>query len=81
MFDNYVIEVRPSAGFTVQAGIVVREEGGFRFFAATHAFNTLEGRLFKSPKAAEQAARDRIVAMTARRYQPAAAASVLGVPA
>jgi len=57
MSDNYVIEIRPqAAGVTVQAGIVVRDGRGFRFFAATHAFNPLEGCLFKSPRAAERAA-------------------------
>jgi len=39
MSDNYIIEIRPkSAGVTVQAGVVVRDGGGFRFFAATHVF-------------------------------------------
>jgi hypothetical protein len=57
MADNYIIEIRPkSTGVTVQAGIVVRDGSGFRFFAATHAFNSLEGRYFKSPRAAEHAA-------------------------
>jgi hypothetical protein len=57
MFDNYVIEIRPkAAGITVQAGIVVRDGCGFRFFAATHAFNPLEGHLFKNPREAERAA-------------------------
>lgn len=61
MSDNYVIEVRPkSAGITVQAGIVVRDDEGFRFFAASHAFDALEGRVFKSPRAAERAARHRV---------------------
>jgi hypothetical protein len=75
MFDNYVIEVRSSFGFTVQAGIVVRDEGGFRFYAATRAFDALEGRVFKNPKSAEQAARDCIAAVTAsRHFSPAVAA-------
>jgi hypothetical protein len=57
MSDNYIIEIRPKAvGVTVQAGIVVRDGGKFRFFAATGAFNSLEGRLFKSPREAEKAA-------------------------
>jgi hypothetical protein len=55
--DSYVIEVRPQlAGRTVQAGIVVRDGGQFRFFAAADDFNALEGRAFANPKAAEQAA-------------------------
>jgi hypothetical protein len=61
MSDNYIIEVRPqSRGITVQAGIVVRDGRGFRFFAATHAFNSLEGQFFKSPREAERAAMRRV---------------------
>ena len=61
MSENYIIEIRPkNVGITVQAGVVVRDGGGFRFFAATDAFNSLEGKLFKSPKAAERAARCRV---------------------
>jgi hypothetical protein len=57
MSDNYVIEIRPkAAGITVQAGIIVRDGRGFRFFAATHAFNPLDGHLFKNPREAEKAA-------------------------
>jgi hypothetical protein len=60
MSDNYIIEVRPkSAGVTVQAGIVVRDGQGFRFFAASRAFDSLEGQIFKSPRAAEHAASHR----------------------
>jgi len=60
MSDNYVIEIRPtSVGITVQAGLVVRDGRGFRFFAATDAFSSLEGKLFKSPRTAERAARCR----------------------
>ena len=61
MSDNYIIEIRPkSVGITVQAGLIVRDGRGFRFFAATDAFNSLEGQLFKSPKAAERAALCRV---------------------
>jgi len=57
MSDNYIIEIQPkSAGRTVQAGIVVRDGGAFRFFAAADVFYALERRLFKNPKAAEEAA-------------------------
>lgn len=57
MFDNYIIEIRPaSAGVTVQAGVVVRDGRGFRFFAATNAFDRLEGQVFDNPKAAQRAA-------------------------
>jgi hypothetical protein len=74
MSDNYIIEVRPVSGITVQAGVVVRDGRGFRFFAATHAFSALEGRVFKSPKAAETAALRRIVDMTSPRTIAAARA-------
>ena len=81
MSDNYIIEIRPASGVTVQAGIVVRDSGGFRFFAATRAFNALEGRLFKNPKAAEQAALRRIAELTSpRRLAPAPAASLQSLP-
>lgn len=61
MSDNYVIEVRPkSAGITIQAGIVVRDEGGFRFFAAARAFDALEGQIFKTLRAAQYAASHRV---------------------
>jgi hypothetical protein len=51
MYDTYIIETRKGA-----AGIVVRDGRGFRFFAAAHDFNSLEGRIFGSPKEAEAAA-------------------------
>jgi hypothetical protein len=51
MSDTYIIEVSSQA-----AGIVVRENRGFRFFAASHRFNSLEGRLFRSAREAERAA-------------------------
>lgn len=51
MSDTYIIEVRSNA-----AGIVVRNPGGFRFFAASHRFNALEGQLFRNAREAERAA-------------------------
>jgi hypothetical protein len=45
MYDTYIIETRKGA-----AGIVVRDGRGFRFFAATHDFNHLEGQVFGSPR-------------------------------
>jgi hypothetical protein len=51
MSDTYIIEVSSQA-----AGIVVRETSGFRFFAASHRFNRLEGRLFRNAREAERAA-------------------------
>ena len=52
MSDTYIIEVASQA-----AGIVVRNPDGFRFFAATHRFNPLEGQLFRNAREAERAAR------------------------
>jgi hypothetical protein len=51
MSDTYIIEVGPKA-----AGIVVRDPDGYRFFAASHRFNALEGRLFRNAREAERAA-------------------------
>jgi hypothetical protein len=50
MSQAYVIEVHSKT-----AGIVVRDGREFCFFAATHEFNALEGRIFPSPKEAEKA--------------------------
>jgi hypothetical protein len=51
MSDTYIIEVSSQA-----AGIVVRGPGGYRFFAASHRFNRLEGQLFRNAREAERAA-------------------------
>jgi len=51
MSDSYVIEVGSQ-----QAGIVVRDPGGYRFFAASQPFHQLEGRLFRTARDAERAA-------------------------
>lgn len=51
MSDSYIIEVSSEA-----AGIVVRDKSGFRFFAATHRFNPLDGCVFRSAREAERAA-------------------------
>jgi hypothetical protein len=51
MSDTYIIEVGSQA-----AGIVVRDSDGYRFFAATHRFNPLEGQLFRNAREAERAA-------------------------
>ncbi|MGC2778895.1 MAG: hypothetical protein WA418_25020 [Bradyrhizobium sp.] len=56
MSDTYIIEVSSQA-----AGIVIRDRGGFRFFAASHRFNVLEGQVFRTAREAERAAM-RIVA-------------------
>ena len=51
MSDTYIIEVSSQP-----AGIVVRGPGGYRFFAASHRFNRLEGQLFRNAREAERAA-------------------------
>jgi hypothetical protein len=61
MHDAYIIETRQGA-----AGIVVRDGRGFRFFAATHALNSLDGQLFATPKAAETAANEHLNGLNAR---------------
>ena len=52
MSHSYIIEVGSKT-----AGIVVRNPEGYRFFAATHRFNALEGQLFRNAREAERAAR------------------------
>jgi hypothetical protein len=51
MSDTYIIEVGSQA-----AGIVVRNPDGYRFFAASHRFNRMEGQLFRNAREAERAA-------------------------
>ena len=51
MSDTYIIEVRSQA-----AGIVVRDREGYRFFAASHRFNPMEGQVFRNAREAERAA-------------------------
>jgi hypothetical protein len=51
MSDTYIIEVRSQA-----AGIVVRDHEGYRFFAASHRFNPIEGQVFRNAREAERAA-------------------------
>jgi hypothetical protein len=52
MSDTYIIEVGSQP-----AGIVVRDPDGYRFFAASHRFNRLDGQLFRNPREAERAVR------------------------
>ncbi len=52
MPQAYIIEVH---GRT--AGIVTRRERGFLFFSSERAFDTLEGREFRSARDAERAAK------------------------
>lgn len=47
----FVIETADTA-----AGVIVRQPEGYRFFAADRQFTLLDGSIFKSPKAAQQAA-------------------------
>jgi len=51
MSDRFIIELDSEA-----AGIVIREGGAFRFYAANRDFHRLEGRLFNTPQAAHKAA-------------------------
>jgi hypothetical protein len=51
MSDTYIIEVSSHT-----AGIVVRDPDGYRFFAASHRFNPMEGLLFRNAREAERAA-------------------------
>jgi hypothetical protein len=51
MSDVFIIEVDSQA-----AGIVVRNPGGYCFFAACHRFNQMEGQLFRNAREAERAA-------------------------
>jgi hypothetical protein len=59
MSDTYIIEVGSQP-----AGIVVRGPDGYRFFAATHRFNRLEGQIFRNAREAERAARQLASGMT-----------------
>lgn len=52
MSDSYIIEVGSGA-----AGLVVRDGGKFRFFAASSEFAGLEGQSFSNPREAERAAK------------------------
>ncbi|MBV5271989.1 MAG: hypothetical protein JZU55_21435 [Afipia sp.] len=67
MSDTYIIEVSSEA-----AGIVVRDKSGFRFFAATHRFNPMDGRLFKNARDAERAATRCLAGRLNLEQEPAA---------
>ena len=74
MSDTYIIEVSSQA-----AGIVVRNPGGYRFFAACPRFHAMEGQLFRNAREAARAAIRlanaglKLVAQVASKRQPAAA--------
>ena len=55
MASAHIIEVGDRT-----AGIVVREHGGFCFFASERAFRPLEGTLFRTVDQAARAARERL---------------------
>ena len=50
MADDYILETARET-----AGIVVAEPGGLRFYAATSAFNRIDGVLYRNMKAARAA--------------------------
>ncbi|MBR1091677.1 hypothetical protein JQ621_29830 [Bradyrhizobium manausense] len=50
--NAYIIEINDRA-----AGIVTRDERGFRFFSCERLFDGLEGRQFRSAREVERAAR------------------------
>jgi hypothetical protein len=54
MSNTYIIEVGSES-----AGIVVRDRAGFRFFSASRRFSSLDGKLFRSAREAERAAKKR----------------------
>ena len=54
MSNTYIIEVGSES-----AGIVVRDRAGFRFFSASRRFSCLDGKLFRSAREAERAAKNR----------------------
>ncbi len=51
MSATYVIETAD-----IDAGIVIRERSGFRFFAAARQFGPLDGCIFKTIRDAQRAA-------------------------
>jgi hypothetical protein len=64
MSSSYIIETRNGA-----AGVVVRDGRGFRFFAARREFDSLDGHLFATPRAAEAAALACLCGVKGRRPQ------------
>jgi hypothetical protein len=61
MSKAFVIEVRSRA-----AGIVVHDGRRYRFYAAAHEFNGLEGRDFRSPNDAQKAAVGHMAALDSK---------------
>jgi|GEM_PF-1057295 len=56
MSEAYLIEANDPFRSPVEAGLVLRERGGFRFFAAHGLFAAIENKLFRRPAEAERAA-------------------------
>lgn len=70
MSNAFIIEVQSRA-----AGIVVRDGRSFRFHAASHDFNDLDGRDFRTPGEAHKAAMRHVATRaTARAAAPPRAA-------
>ena len=62
MSDTYIIEVSSKA-----AGIVVRDPDGYRFFAASHQFNRMEGQVFRNAREAERRFLDSPMSLSSRQ--------------
>jgi len=62
MSNAYIIEVQDRA-----AGIVTRDGRGFSFFSSERAFDSLEGRVFRSVREAERAAQALVSADRSRK--------------
>ena len=63
--NAYIIEIHDRT-----AGIITGDERGFRFFSSERAFDSLDGREFRSARHAERAAR---LLLAGRQPQPLAA--------
>lgn len=66
MFSHYVIEAGEE-----QAGLVILERGGFRFYAAKPAFSEIEGTLYRSALDATRAAERVLGRQTRPAFVPA----------
>lgn len=66
MSEAYLIEATDPFQRQVDAGLVLRERGGFRFFAAHALFAAIENRLFRRPAEAERAAAQLLAQASAR---------------
>jgi hypothetical protein len=65
MADAFIIV---AGGLT--AGIITREPRGFRFYASDAAFTPLEGRLFRTTRAAGRAAHAALSTISRRQHRP-----------